>query len=260
MTIGETVSDKTALLVVIVCLISCLSGCGGTKILKEQEPLLLTEPLVAGTDQRAAVHLDWVIVRGGPGTWAKNADWDEYLLRVENRSDEPITLNSIVVYDSTSFMHEAVGNRKSLVKGSRKTAKRYKGQDIKIKAGVGGAALVVAGGLGATLAMGAGSAAVYGSGAVLGAAAGAVVLAPVLVVGGVLRGVNNSKVNSEIENRQTQFPVIVGPGELQGLDLFFPLTPSPQRLEISYATAEAEFVLAVETSVSLDGLHLVPQE
>ncbi len=156
MTIGSKKTSQTTILAVLVCMACGLTGCGGTKILKEQEPLVLTEPLVAGSDRRAAVSLDWVIVRGGPGTWAKNADWDEYLLRVENTSDEPITFTSIVVYDSTSFMQEVQGNRKTLVKASRKTAKRYKGQDIKIKAGVGGATMVAVGGLGVSAVMGAG--------------------------------------------------------------------------------------------------------
>ena len=33
-----------------------------------------------------AAALDWIIVRDGPGTWAKNVDWDEYLIRVHTKS------------------------------------------------------------------------------------------------------------------------------------------------------------------------------
>ncbi len=47
-----------------------------------------------------------------------------------------------------------------------------------------------------------------GGGAAAGAAA-VVVLVPVLAVGGIVRGVNNSKVNNQIESRQTILPVVL---------------------------------------------------
>jgi hypothetical protein len=52
-----------------------LSGCGGTKVLKEAQPIQTTQPLATASDQQVTAILDWVIVRDGPGTWAKNADW-----------------------------------------------------------------------------------------------------------------------------------------------------------------------------------------
>ena len=67
-----------------------LTGCGGSKLLDDPEPVTIVQPLTTVSDQRLEAHLDWVIVRNGPGTWAKNADWDEYLLRVSNLSDQPI--------------------------------------------------------------------------------------------------------------------------------------------------------------------------
>ncbi len=36
-----------------------------------------------------------------------------------------------------------------------------------------------------------------------------VLLVPVLAVGGIVRGVNNSKVNNQIETRQTLLPVVL---------------------------------------------------
>ena len=74
----------------ILLLLLALSGCGGTKVLKEAQPIQTTQPLATVSDQQVTAILDWVIVRDGPGTWAKNADWDEYLLRIRNLSDQPI--------------------------------------------------------------------------------------------------------------------------------------------------------------------------
>jgi len=68
------------------CFLLALTACGGTKVLKEPDSFVATQPLVTASDQTLSVALDWVIVRDGPGTWAKNSDWDEYLLRVRNQS------------------------------------------------------------------------------------------------------------------------------------------------------------------------------
>jgi hypothetical protein len=203
--------------------------------MKEPQPLAGGEALVTGSDDRLSASLDWVIVRDGPGTWAKNADWDEYLVTVRNHSDEPVVVTSVTVTDSSETRHNSIASRKKLVKASRQTARRYKGDGIKVKAGVGGGALLVTGVLSANVGMGAGAAAVYGSSAAAGAAAGALVLAPVLVVGGVLKGVNNGKVNDEIE-------------------------PSPLHVLIDYTDATGDYTLVLDTSAALNGLHLAGQE
>ena len=61
--------------------LASLFGCGGTKVLKESRPMQITQPLGLASDQQKKATLDWVIIRDEPGMWAKNADWDEYLLR-----------------------------------------------------------------------------------------------------------------------------------------------------------------------------------
>jgi hypothetical protein len=78
---------KAKVFALAVGLIIVLSGCGGTKVLKEPEPLQLTNILASTANEQISATLDWVIVRDGPGTWAKNADWDEYLLTVTNLSE-----------------------------------------------------------------------------------------------------------------------------------------------------------------------------
>ena len=241
-------------------MLAVLGGCGGTKLLKEPQPLTVQGALAAGSDTRVSATLDWVIVRDGPGTWARNADWDEYLITVRNVSNEPVTITAITVTDSSEHPHSSIANRKRLVKASKQTAKRYKGQGIDVKAGLGGGALVVAGGLSAGVGASAGVAAVYGSGAAVGATAGALVLAPVLVVGGVVRGVNNSKVNESIEARQTPLPLRFEPGSEQVLDLFFPIAPSPIEVQIDYADAWGENSIVLDTSDALAGLHLAPEK
>jgi len=240
-----------------------VAGCGGTKVLKEPQPIQTTQPLAAVSDHQITATLDWVIVRAGPGTWAKNADWDEYLFRVRNQSDRPIQITQLIVVDSLGTHIDSQPGRKKLVKNSKKTAKRYKESGVKVKAGMGVGAMLASGaavtavGVGVALA----SAAPVLGGATVGASAGAAVgglllLGPALAVGGVVRGVNNSQVNKQIELRQTVLPLEIPGGEELNLDVFFPIAPSPKKVALTYTDEIGEHVLVIDTSKTLSGLHI----
>lgn len=240
-----------------------LVGCGGAKVLKEPQPLDIAQPLATVSDQRATATLDWVIVRDGPGTWARKADWAEYLIRVNNLSGQPIKVVEIIVVDSLNTRVESQPGRKQLARGSREAKERYERSGIKINAGPGAGGTLavgaVAGGalLGATTVAGGSGAMAMGAGA--GMAAGVVLLAPVLAIGGVKRGLNHSKVDKEIKLRQTVLPHAIPTAQEHNLDLFFPLAPSPQRVELTYADSTGKYNLVIDTSTALRGLHIVEE-
>ena len=236
-----------------------LTGCGGSKVLKEPIQFVPQSALAGTGDSRLDASLEWVIVRDGPGTWAKNADWDEYLISVRNRSDSTLTITSARIVDSLDTAIDADDNRKRLVKESRKTTKRYKGQGVKVKAGVSGAALAVAGTAATVAAAGVGSAVMLTSSTVAAGAAGALLIGPALAVGGIVKGANNSKVAREIAARHTDLPLAIEAGDVRMLDLFFALGPSPQRVELTYADADGEHVLVIDTREALLGLHIPDQ-
>lgn len=251
---------------ILLCLVGLgLTACGGTKLVKHANPPPTGRVLAEASDQNMSATLDWVIVRDGPGTWAKNADWDEYLIRVVNVSPGTVRITGIAVFDSQGNRIDPGANRKQLVKGSKQTARRYKDSGIKIKAGAGGAGLawtsaaMTVGGAG--LAMGLAPSVVLsgGGGAAAGAAGGAAIAvlgAPLIGIYGIVRAVRNGQVNSEIERRQTRFPTVVAATQVQSLDIFFALAPSPSHVEISYADAQGEHRLDLDTRKSLAGLHL----
>ena len=241
-----------------------LTGCGGTKVLKAPQSMQATQPLATAADQRISATLDWVIVRDGPGTWARNADWDEYLLHVSNNSSQSITVTQLTVVDSLGTFVESQAARKSLVKGSKKTSRRYKDSGLKVRAGRGAGTMLVAGAAVTAVGVGAATAVAYGS-ALSGAAAaggagaavgGLLLIGPALAVGGVVRGVNNSAVNTQIEQRQTHFPFSLPAGEERRLDVFFPLAPSPQTVTVLYVDATGEHSIVIDTRAALDGLHI----
>ncbi len=244
----------------VLMLLLVLSGCGGTKVLKDPEPLVITQSLASASDQRLAATLDWVIVRDGPGTWAKNVNWDEYLIRVQNLSDDSIRVSNISVLDSLGTTVEIRENRKQLVKGAKETKRRYKDEGLKVKVGAGlGRMMTTAGAV--AVGISAAGAASAGMATATGAAAtGGIIFVPIIVVGGVMRGINNRKVNEQIESRQTLLPVVLQEEEEKSLDLFFPLAPSPRQLEITYADSQGEHTLIIDTHTALEGLHLTQAE
>ena len=244
----------------ILLLLLAISACGGAKVLKEPEPLVVTRPLATASDQHLSVTLDWVIVRDGPGTWAKNVDWDEYLLRVQNLGDDSIRVTNITVLDSLGTRIETGDSRKQLVKGTKKTKRRYKGEGLKVKAGVSAGTLLAAGAITAVTVASVGGAVVLGGSALAAGAATGVLLVPVLAVGGVFRGVNNSKVNNQIESRQTLLPIELQDEVENSLHVFFPLAPSPRQLELTYVDLRGEHTLIVDTQAALEGLHLLQAE
>jgi hypothetical protein len=254
-----TRSRRSVLIGLLLIATLALASCGGTKVLKEPKALVVTQSLASASDQRLTVTLDWVIFRDGPGTWAKNVDWDEYLMRVENRSSESLQITNIIVVDSLGSRIEPRQSRKKLVQGTKETKRRYEGEGLKVKAGVSGGVLVGTGVVVAAGSSGLGAAAMAGGGAAAGAA-GVVLLVPALAVGGIVRGVNNSKVNKQIESRQVLLPIALDEQEEKMAHLFFPLSPSPRQIEISYIDSDGEHWFAVNTRDVLAGLHLVKDQ
>ncbi len=233
-----------------------LSGCSKTtRLIKDPEPLKLEKPLGSASDGRIVATLDWVIIRNGPGIWAKNADWDEYLLRFKNISGSPIQITNVWVYDSLGTQIDSRPDRKKLIQGSKETKRRYADSDIKVVAGAGFSAMTTAGlagagALGATAAM-AGS---YGG---LYLAIIAAPLVPIIGLTALGRNSRAKKVGKEIIRRQTVLPIEIPPSQELPVDLFFPVAPSPIHIEIIYTDTEGEYRLVIDTQEALNGLHLV---
>jgi len=248
-----------------------VAGCGGVRLLKEPQPQQTTQPLATAADDNVTSTLDWVIVRNGPGAWAKNADWDEYLLRIHNSSVEPILVTNITVMDSLENPVSRRSNRRQLVNGSKENARRYRDSGLRVKAGAGAGELLVAGAAVTAVGVGVAASAVsttvattaYGAvwtgGVATGtatAATGLLLLGPAMAVGGILRGVNNRRVDDEIQRRRTVLPLTVAPGQHLPFDIFFPVAPAPVQVNLFYVDEVGEHHLIFDTRAVLAGLHL----
>lgn len=216
-------------------------------------------PLTQDSDENLRATLAWVIVRDGPGTWARNADWDEYQITLRAAPDSNVGLLGVVLVDTLGNRIEPMETRRQLVDGTRLARRRYTENGIEIRAGWNPTALAAAGavawyGVGAPLAI----AAVSGSTAAAGIALGAVVAAPVLVFSGVMRSVNNNRVDDEIQRRSTHLPMMLTADHDTVIDLFFPITPAPSQVEVLYSVNGIQHTVAIDTRAALAGLHLRP--
>jgi hypothetical protein len=197
-------------------------------------------------------------VRDGPGSWVRNANWDQYLLRAGNLSAERIRIARVVLYDSLGKPVQPSAAPKTLNRASREASRRYREAGIEITAGAGSQALMLAG---ATVAAGGaelGIAVLAGaaSPAAAGVAIGAMALAPVLLVGGAVESYQEERVAREMITRHTPLPYDIEPATQQNITWFFPLSPSPQRLDVTYVDPTGERTLSLNVGDMLKGLHL----
>ena len=250
----------------VISFVLLLAGCAGTKVLDEPTLPPDRNPLAVARDRATTATLDWVIVRDGPGTWAKNADWDQYLLRLENRSTTDLRITEVYVEDSMGTKVFPGRDRKGLIAGSKQALDRYQDADIKVKAGTG-TAVMAATVMGTTLVGGSvvgvglaytsfasllGISTSFGA-AVTAAGAGLVLVGPAMVI---RNRRNQRKVDARIQDIRSRIPFPVEAGMVTRAALFFPISPSPRHIVISYRQGESIQTLRLETRESLAGLHL----
>jgi len=240
----------------------CSIGCGSTSVIDEGErTVAILEPLVIASDSRLTISLEWILVRNGLGSWCKDADWDEYILTITNRSEETLRIESVRVVDSLGDTVVTSGKYKNLVKQSKQTARRYKEHDIEVKAGFGGDNLMQAGNVVAAGSAVTGVAVLGGSVGATAAATGAaiggfLIVAPVLLTVGAVSSANEAKIAREIIDRHAELPHRLTPSQTETLHFFFPITPSPTQLEVLYRADVTEYALPVDTGTALNGLHV----
>ena len=247
----------------IVAVAVFLAGCStSSKLLDEPDNVVVTRPIVEATHGRLAVALDLVVVPGGPGSWAKNAAWDEYRVRVANRGDTPLDVHEIVLVDALSEAVYPGHRRKALAEATREVESRYEASNELVRSAAhggwmiaGGVAMgatgVLAGAAATSAALMSGTAAASGATAI---ATGGLLVGAVMIGAGVVRMVRNSRVDDEIVRRASRVPVVIAPGETRALSIFFPVTPLPRRLHLFHADGRS----TLDVSGVLAGAHVKP--
>lgn len=209
----------------------------------------------------AELTLATVIVFKGPGSWKREARWDEYVVKIANHGTQPLTVPTATLTDLLGQPQLPGSDPWKLEKLSYTNWDKYGKTGLKLLAGAGAVALygfaVTAVSFGTFLAA---------PGAAAGAAGAATVLAAIplvavadIVIVAAMNHNNKDKVQQEFDRRRLTLPLTVAPGATVIGSLFFPMTPGPRQLTLPGRAGDAPLTLELGLT-PLAGLHLKPAD
>lgn len=247
-----------------------LSGCvtRGYKLAEKNVPPAVAFNLAArsgpGSIRKPSpigATLNTVIVYRGPGSWKREAYWDEYVMTVTNRGDLPLELSSALLHAVQAEPIEPGNDPWQLEKLSKawweSNALQQAGIYLKLGTGaaVGFGVAYAAGwqAFGAAMAGGTAGSGVAAAGAI---GTAAVVVVPVIAGGTVYMNFHRKhQIEAEFSRRRFELPTIVMPGETARGSLFFRISPGPERLVLSGRAGGQPVEITIDLA-PLAGLHL----
>jgi hypothetical protein len=191
-----------------------------------------------------------VITDGGPGSWKREAFWDEYVVALHNPGDQPLEVSSATLVDFAGSPRSAGNDPWALERESKTLERKYRDAGIAFARIAAPRVLVTTAEPVAVASAGIGTA---------GAAAAATATAVALPVYGLATwGVNRhhkAAITVEFNRRRLRLPLSLAPGETRTGSLFFPMVPNPRSLDLNGSTGSGttDAVLALDF---LRGLHV----
>ncbi len=254
---------KIILYLLIISSILVTSSCYGPRINKKNIDNVAphSQPIVKSNDNSIELTLEKLLVRNDSYSWAKDANWDEYVFLLENLTNSTIVVQEIVVINGLDIEVTSRQNRKDLNKSTKLVKRLFKNFGIKLKIGEGSTQMLEAS-ISATV-LGAGLGATAASGGTIGLSAGTLTTAggavfiavPAIAIGSVIKLMNNRKINNEILKRQTYFPVTIRPYEKMSIDVFYPVIPGPIAIVVEYKVDNKMKFFKQVLSKNLSRLH-----
>lgn len=224
---------------------------------------------LAAEDTLPPVALDWnvaaheaslvvkhVIVFKGPGSWKREARWDEYVVEVKNAGATPLTIESAELIDLLGEPQVPGSDPWELERRSYTNWDKYGKKGVYLLAGAG--AVVIFAGAATAAAL---SSAMSG-GAAAGGAVAVLNVIPVVAIVDVavvasMNHANKNKVVAEFARRRMALPCEVASGQAVTGSWFFPMTPAPRELVVRARRGGEAFDLHVSLP-ELEKLHLRP--
>ncbi len=203
---------------------------------------------------RLEAALNAVITYNGPGSWKRDAFWDEYVVTLHNPGVRALTISAAGLTDLTGAVRTPGDNPWKLEKESKTLEEKYQAAGIAFARYTVPGVLIVGGA--SAIAVAGSSGWLAGYAAIGGAAVGAVVVLPVYY-GTVLTINHFDKVRMEKEfaRRRIALPISLAAGESRTGSFFFPMVPSPRSLGVHWSdeSGSADAILALDF---LNDLHL----
>lgn len=226
-----------------------LSGCASGRYI--EKPTSPPPQLgISSRDEAISVALTHVIIPNGPGAWVKDARWDEYVIKVQNLTGSPMTVERVRILDPRGVYIDSGVDPSQLEKVSETMARIYKDAGIQFAIGMAPAAVG-----GAALAAGS-----------IGTAAGALALAPVAMIAAPIyffgKQHADQKDKEAIEagfhrRRLNNSTTLAGNATIIG-SVFFPMVPNPRSLAVEYRMGNTLRTIELPTEEKLKGLHVAP--
>lgn len=240
----------TAPITVLFSVFLLLTGCVSSKYRSAPEdtpPPQLLNAAFASTPLQGT--LNTVITYNGPGSWKRNAYWDEYVVTFHNPGHQPLTVTSVSLMDFSGTVRTAGDNPWVLEKESKTLEQKYK------DAGIAFVRYTVPGVILAGVGVGLAEASLMSAGAA-GAATVCLLALPVYYTSViVINHHNKGAMEKEFHRRRLTLPLSLAPRETHAGSFFFPMVPSPRSLGVDWSNS-SERGEAVLPLPFLQGLHL----
>ncbi len=187
---------------------------------------------------------------GAPGSWKREAFWDEYVVTLLNGGDQPLEIMSATLTDYADAPHSVGNDPWALEKESKTLEKRYQDAGIAFARMAAPRMIVSAAEPAVVASAGVGSA---------GAAAAATITAVALpIYGATVFGINmhnKHEIHKEFNRRRLPLPLPLAPNETRTGSFFFPTIPNPRALTLHWRSSSGEGDTALALDF-LEGLHV----
>ena len=206
-----------------------LTGCVSSKYQEARKDTPPPQPLnVAFAPAPFTATLNAVITYNGPGSWKRNAFWDEYVVTLHNPGSLPLTLTAADLTDFTNSLRPAGSEPWALERESKTLEQKYKDAGIAFVRYTTPGVLMLGAGAGFV------SASLFSSGAATAAAATMVALPVYYVTVLTINHYNKVAMEKEFTRRRLALPLTLAPGETRTGSFFFPMVPSPRSLGVHW--------------------------
>jgi hypothetical protein len=200
-----------------------------------------------------------LIIYGGPGSWKREALWDEYVVALHNPATQPLVVSAVGLRDHTGVSRTPGADPWQLEEESKALCKEYDRQGLAFVKSAAPAVLTIGGIAAGSAAL---AAATSTSTVTVTVMQGplAVVTVPTYFLGrAIANHEDRDDIESEFRIRRLAFPLTLAPGQTRLGCLFFPMVPSPRSLSLHWSCgpADGESVLPLDF---LHGLHVRPAE
>ena len=191
-----------------------------------------------------------IITFDGPGSWKRDAFWDEYVVLLRNPGGQPLTVSTFTLVDLAGTGREPGVNPWALEQESKTLEQKYKDAGLAFVRYTTPWVLITGAGAAAV-----GSAGLYSAAAGTAAIATLVALPIYYTAVLTINHYNKVAMEKEFDHRRIVLPLTLAPGESRTGSLFFPMVPSPRALHLQWSggTTSGEAVLPLDF---LSGLHL----